>query len=561
MKITLVLVKRCVELGLDAKNLDVATRDENAIRSFVIEKMVSGALTSTEVATLSSKADEDSAATLISKAVSQANSGNDARIDLLTKSMATLTDAMSKLVAGGMSIPANAPSPSGQKATDIGVAAALFGGVASSEVGTDGANTGGETRVKCVSELFNKSSKALTYDMSSNPNVKKHMSGTVMAPAGDGFRELTTQSELDREIAGSWFKHMVNREARNSGRAAPRCFKMTERDEQLVKYAVNNCRFIGPVGHTSEESDQAQHWTSGQKLYSDIHKKALLDDSTSGGLEAVPIEFDSSIITQATLTGELFPFITVQTTSRRRIEGASIGNVTFGSTAEGTAVTPFTTTSFIAAFDTTIYPIVGAMEIGLDFLEDSPVNMSAAISDRYAVAFANKLDVLVGGGTGTGEMLGLNATTGLTAVTSTNGAGGPNTVSDFEGLLFGVAKAYRQEAGKSRSVFLSNDTVYRRLRGIAVGASDQRRVYGMDHESYMTHEHPHKISEAMANTVAGFFCLNRFRAYRRQGYTVRIETAGKTLTMSNQQLIYVRARFGGQMELGAAGSRCTTLQT
>ena len=186
---------------------------------------------------------------------------------------------------------------------------------------------------------------------------------------------------------------------------------------------------------------------------------------------------------------------------------------------------------------------------------------SGVVSERYSEGFKNKLDQLVANGTGIGEMLGLNATTGLTSVTTTNNTTGPATVSDYEGLLFGVAKAYRQEAGKSRSVFLTNDVTYRRLRGIAVGTSDQRRVYGMDHESYMTHDHPHKISEQMANTEAGFFCLNRYRAYRRQGYTVRIETAGATLANKNQQLIIVRARFGGQLELGAAGSRATTMQT
>ena len=560
MKITLVLVKHCVELGLDVKNLDVATRDENAIRSFCLEKMASGALTPAKFAELTSKADEDAAASLITKAVAEANGANDAKFDVLTKSVTALTDLMSKIVTGGMSIPANAPLPSGQKAmTDVGAAAALFGGVAP---GNDGANAdGSNVRVKCISEMFNKSCKALTYDMSPNERVSKHLKGVVMTPAGDGHRELTTQSELDREVSGAWFKHMVNRTARHEGRSVPACFKMNERDNRLVEYAVNNSRFIGPIGHKSEDGDQATHWTGGQKLFTDFHKKALLDDTSSGGLEAVPIEFDSAIITQAILTGELFPFITVQTTARRRIEGASVGNVNFSNTAEGTALTPFNTANFIAAFDTSIFPIVGSMEMGLDFLDDSPVSMAGIVSERYSEGFKNRLDQLVASGTGIGEMLGLNATTGLTSVTSTNGTGGPSTVSDYEGLLFGVPKAYRQEAGKARSVFLSNDTTYRRLRGIQVGASDQRRVYGMDHESYMTHEHPHKISEIMANTEAGFFCLNRYRAYRRQGYTVRIETAGATLANKNQQLIIVRARFGGQLELGSAGSRCTTMQT
>lgn len=555
MKISNALVKRLVELGLDQKNLDVATRDESVVQSFVIQKMVSGDLKSDEVSRLAAEADENQAMDVIQKAIKEANAGQASQIETLTKSIAGMQDILTKIIAGGVAPVAGQASEN----TDIGKAAKMFG-----NTGNDGASAGqgsslsGEQfRVKCVSELYSKSTKALDYSMSSNEKVAKHMSGPVMAFNGDGARELYSASELDRAVTGSWFKRMINQEYRRKGQSVPRVFQMTEMDNRVVEYAVHNCKFIGPIGHQSEESEKADHWLSGNKLHSDLLKKALLDDTTSGGLEAVPIEFDNAIITQAILTGEFLPFINVQTTSRRRIEGASIGNVTFSNTAEGTAVTPFNTTSFVAAFDTTIFPIVGAMEVGLDFMDDSPVNMGAAVSERYATGFANKIDTLIAEGSGVGEMLGLMNTSGLTSVTAAGG--GAVTVSDLEGLLFGVPKAYRQEAGKTRSVFVSNDVTYRRIRGIQVGPSDQRRVYGMDHESYMTHDHPHKISESTANTKAGFFCLNRYRAYRRQGYTVRIDNSGQNHLLKNTQTIYVRARYGGQLELGAAGSLTTGL--
>lgn len=556
MKVSIALVRRLVELGLDVKNLDVATRDNAAVHAFTVQKMVSGDLKADEVARLTADEEEKEISGALQKAIADATSGSFAA---MTKSIADVTALVGKLVASGTIV----QQPSETKArTDIGAAAAMLGSGTGS-IGGDGGSTPAtpETRVKCVSEMYSKSCSTLTYEMSSNEKVKKHKTGPVMSPAGDGFREMQTQSELDRAVTGSWFKRMVGHAYRKQNMQVPSAFKMTELDNRLTEYAIHNCKFIGPIGHEKEEADNAKAWISGTKLFEDWQRKALLDDATSGGLEAVPIEFDNAIITQAILTGEFLPYINVVTTSRRRIEGASVANVTFSNTAEGTAVTPFNTASFVAAFDTTIFPIVGAMEIGMDFLDDAPVNMSSIVSERYATGFANKIDTLIAEGSGTGEMLGLMNTSGLTSVTAENSTTGPATVSDLEALLFGVAPAYRREAGRANSVFVSNDTTYRRIRGIKVGTSDQRRVYGMDHESYTTHDHPHRISETTANTKCGFFCLNRYRAYRRQGYTVRIETAGKTLTLSNTELIYVRARFGGQLELGAAGARSTNFQS
>lgn len=550
MKITLLLVKRLVELGLDAKHLDVASRDVGIVRAFVLEKMTTGALSYDVYTSLVSQEDESAAAALVAKQIAVANSGNQAQFDLMNKSMAGMMDAISKLASASVVAPAAAKAA---PTTDIGAAAVLFGSTAP----VTGVAPVVDARVKCVSELFSKSCEVMTYAKHASPKVAAKLHGTVMSPMGDGYREMTTESELDRAVSHSWFKHLVSRRMKADGKAVPRGFKLNDQDIAVVNYAVHNSRFLGPLDHASEEAEGGT-WMNGQKLNSDIQRKGLLDDTASGGLEAVPIEFDNAIIKQAILTGELLPYVNVVTVARRRIEGTSIGNVTFGNTAEGTALTPFTTTAFIAAFDTTIYPITGSMEMGLDFLSDSPLGMTAAVSERYSTGYANELDRLLAEGTGTNQMLGLNNTVGMTTVTSVGGGAGPIEVSDWEGMLFGVGKAYRQEAGQ-KAVFLSNDTTYRRTRSIPVGTTDARRVYGMDHESYMTHNHPHRISETTLNSVAGFYCLNRYRCYRRQGYSLRIEQGGKDLAMRNMQLIILRARFGGQMELGAAGARSTNM--
>jgi hypothetical protein len=137
----------------------------------------------------------------------------------------------------------------------------------------------------------------------------------------------------------------------------------------------------------------------------------------------------------------------------------------------------------------------------------------------------------------------------------------PPPVSDYEGLLFGVKKEYRQEAmAGNRAVFIGTETSYQRARAIPVGTTDERRVFGMDHESYMLLGHRYAINESLTNSKTGFFCLNRYRMYRRQGFEVRVVTEDKELALKNQRLLIVRARFGGSLELGGAGAVTTNAQ-
>ena len=68
-----------------------------------------------------------------------------------------------------------------------------------------------------------------------------------------------------------------------------------------------------------------------------------------------------------------------------------MGNPTFGSTGEGSAITPFNTDGFVAAFDTNIHVASGSMEIGLDFEEDSPPNMGQQVIAQYPGSSAAQL--------------------------------------------------------------------------------------------------------------------------------------------------------------------------
>lgn len=377
---------------------------------------------------------------------------------------------------------------------------------------------------------------------------------------------LDTPSELDLAICGAYFKWAAHA-GNATGRGLPRWLRMTDHDKAILDYSMRKGRWTGIVGRgrsdTVDEYAGSPNVVANAKL-TDRQRKALIDDSISGGLEAAPIEFDAAAITTPVLHGELFPLVSVVPITRgRQIEGFAISNPTISSgPAEGTEITVFTTDSMVSAFDTTIYNATGAIEIGNDFEEDSPVNMGQLVVQLYGEKFKEWLDNQIANGDGTTEPKGVFNATGITDIG--NPAGGANAApqaEDYLTLAFNVAKQYRPPSDANRCVYIANDTSYRRARSISVGAADERKVFGMDVASYRMYEWPYKVQNDIANTVAGFFCMKYYRMYRRLGLNVRVETGGKELARKNLTLITVRARYGGQLELGGAGAYSDNWQT
>jgi len=114
-------------------------------------------------------------------------------------------------------------------------------------------------------------------------------------------------------------------------------------------------------------------------------------------------------------------------------------------------------------------------------------------------------------------------------------------------------------ADRDRTVYISNQVSYRRSRAMKVDpatpSTDERRILagmGEKHEAWTTLGHPHKIQHNVANANTAFVNLRYYRMYRRLGLNVRIERTGKQLALANTELLVVRARFGGQMELSGA---------
>lgn len=366
-----------------------------------------------------------------------------------------------------------------------------------------------------------------------------------------GPEELDHPSQADKAVAAAYFKWCLKSQLPQH--ETPRWAKMTDHDNDLIMWALHNGQWNGFAGRDDTPIKKAK--------LSGLQVKTLLDDATSGAIEATPYVFDNAIVLLPVLYGELFPFVNVINIGRgRRMKGALMNQPTITSgTAEGTAITPLTTTAFISAFDTTIWPAVGAIEIGLDLEEDSPVDLGGQIIEYYGLKSMEYLDRVVAYGNGTNEPTGIFLTSGAISVGSDNGAGGPLTVSDFEGLMYGLEKKYRNEPG-AMPCFISSDTMYRRARAIPVGPADERRVFGMNHGSYELLEHPYKVQNDIPVGRIAFANLRRYRMYRRLGLQVRVETQGATLARSNTKLIVVRMRFGGQMETGGAVAIMTDAQ-
>lgn len=412
---------------------------------------------------------------------------------------------------------------------------------------------GGEIRVKGVAERYkNTRTKAICPERTgSGGHGSKHP--YAGQPAKYGNRELDHPSELDKAVSGAWFKFTL--ECQNDPRDVPKALRMSDEDRQLVKYALHELPFTGLIGGDGTEVGAKK--VDNRKL-SELERKALLDDSVSGGIEATPIVFDDAVILTPILYGELFPLVNVQNIARgRRIEGFSMGNPTFTSgTTEGAAITPFNTASFISAFDNSIYNAVASMEIGNDFEEDSPADIGGTVINQFGLKAMEWLDRVVAMGDGVVEPEGIFVTVGTTAVNSDNGVGGPATVSDYEGLMFGVVKAFRKEPG-AQNCYLANEQTYRKARAIPVGSTDERRVFGMTHGDYMLLDQPYKIQVDIPNNYIGYGNFKRYRMYRRLGLTTRVETQGNYLALRNVKLIVMRMRFGGRIELSGAMSVMT----
>jgi len=249
------------------------------------------------------------------------------------------------------------------------------------------------------------------------------------------------------------------------------------------------------------------------------------------------------------LTGELFPLVfTVPIDRGRRVEGVRTLNLTgaWGG-IDATNIALFNTALYVVAFNTTIHRWQAAVQVGLDFLSDTPIDFGAHLTAQMGERLAEDLDDAIAAGNGTTAPEGVI----VCATIGTVNWGGATSIGNYEALRFGVSKQEHTPAVKNSAVFCGTETSYMRARALPVGGADARRLFGMNYDTYSIMERPYKINGALANTQVFYALMGRYRMYVRRGLTVRTSTEGDTNIRGNLLLITATARYGGQMERGA----------
>jgi HK97 family phage major capsid protein/HK97 family phage prohead protease len=346
-------------------------------------------------------------------------------------------------------------------------------------------------------------------------------------------------SELNFAKAGAFLKTLAAKAGLGTA--------LDDQDRELMELAYAE-KWCGEVGNQyAPELDG-------------MRAKTILSDSVSGGTNVVPFWFDADLITFPLLTGELFPMVDLRNVPRgNTVHAGSMQNPTVNwNTAEGTDMPLFDTSSLIAAVNSSIFNVTCAIEVGRDFLADSPADVGRALVGQVGEKLASELDRVIAAGNGTSEPTGIATASGTTTVHSANGTGGPAVVADYSGLLFGIGKQYRTAA--MRCAFLSNDTTYQRSRAVRIDPHSLSTTVNQtpllsdvnSFNEYRSLGFPHKINNSLGNSTAIFAAMAKYRMYRRLGFEIRWITESAELARRNTALLVVRGRFGGQPIDGGA---------
>lgn len=408
-------------------------------------------------------------------------------------------------------------------------------------------------RVKEAAEQYSSTKSVMTYPSHTEKGRPHPLAGRQVmdySEPGKGHG-IDSPSDLDKAIAGSYAKFLVSASIKKSKTLA--FMSLPQHDKELLSYAMENVKW----GGSTDGSDFAD--IRDRKL-TPHEQKALIDDATSGGLEAAPIVFDDQVIQTPLLNGELYPLVnTVPLDRGRRVEGVATGTVT-GSWGgvDDTDISLFATASYVTAFDTTIFRWEGAFRIGLDFLSDTPIDFGQHVTAQYGERLLEDLDDVIASGNGTTQPEGVSVKSGTTSVSW----GGSTTIGNYESLRFGVTKPEHRANLMASAVFCGTETSYQRALAIPVGASDARRLSNVmsmpNYDGYQWMGRPYKINESLGNTKIFYAILARYRMYRRRGLTMRTSTEGDTLIRKNEMLMVATARYGGQLERGGTAAVTST---
>ncbi len=377
--------------------------------------------------------------------------------------------------------------------------------------------------------------------------------GTYGQPVTYDGREFNKSTPRQMAKVAAWFKFQVFPE------------HLTAHDKDIIMWIVHNEKFYAdPDSERSRNLRpeeiaifKERNWRYlplDSSITGEKFNKALIDDSTSGGQNAVPEFFDTETIILPVLGGELSPLVNMKEVARgSAAQGFTMANVTFAAAnTEGSAVNLFSTSSFIANHDTTFFRAAGFIEVGRNFEFDAVPGLGQDIVNSYSRKHGEWLDEQVAIGDGTTEPQGITVASGTTDITAQNPTTGALTITDTMNLLFGVTKAFRDNFPSRQAAFIMTDTSYKLLRSIATGVTgDTRLIFGEDVESYSLHGHPVAIvATGLGNNEILFCQCGGYRLYRRQGVRFFRESGGSTLVRANTFLIGADCRYGGQLDRG-----------
>lgn len=388
-------------------------------------------------------------------------------------------------------------------------------------------------RVKRPSERY-KNTKS-TVNWAKGPSEGKpafYFEGSMGSDDSPTMKGLETLSEAEYAKLGAVFAHQIKSQLGLS-------FEMPEHLKELAKESASEDRWVGMKGENRPYS---------RKL-SDFESKAVLDGATSGGNEAVPEYFDFEAIRTPLLHGELFPFVQVVRVPRgSSADSYAIGTPTFVSTASGSAVTPFDTTGFVSAFDTTFFPATCAIEFGLDFIADAAPQFGMYVMEQINQEHLRWLDEQIAVGDGTTEPQGIFTASGNVVLPESSHTATTFTYDDVLNVAFGIDKAHRLNFGGNATRFVMSDAQYKYLMQIVTGVTgDARPIFGMNIKDYMLGQYPVSVQNNISEGNFALCNLRGYRMYQRQGLQFVMDETGRTSRLANTRLILARTRWGGKI--------------
>ena len=207
------------------------------------------------------------------------------------------------------------------------------------------------------------------------------------------------------------------------------------------------------------------NWFRGQ----DYERKALISDAT--GQILLPEELEATIREGLPQLNVIRPLCTVRTISRQRVRARAFTNapvVGWGKLELGAAV-PNTT---LVPAEQYVYPedLNGLVQVGVDELADTDLNLSAYIANQFAFSMANAEEAAfaIGAGHAVQQPMGIMTVgNGLTRVANT--AAAAVTFEDIKALIAALPAQYRN--GASFIMHTGTELMLQLLREFAYDAT------------------------------------------------------------------------------------------